>query len=218
MIRSLLLRLSAASLLALGLSACSVTKQVSAPELLDLGTAPTVAAGAPRAPVLLDELDVSPLLDGPSVIWRDGELGQPQRYAYYRWVAAPGQLIEQRMREVLSRNGPVLTRVATAQGLQMHVSVDRFEQVFVAGRSHAQLSMRALLMRSGQVIDQLRIDEQVAAPSDDAPGGASALRQATDQATIRINDWLASRPETNPAKSPNAGSNPSTPTAGSLRR
>lgn len=215
MIHSLFLRLSAASLLALGLSACSVTKQVSAPALLDLGTAPAVAVGATRAPVLLDELDVSPLLDGPSVVWRDGELGQPQRYAYFRWVAAPGQLIEQRLREVLSRNGPVLSRVATAQGLQMHVSVDRFEQVFVAGRSHAQLSMRALLTRSGQVIDQLRVDEQVAAPSDDAPGGASALRQATDQAVIRINDWLASRPETTPAKPASPGS---TPTSGSLRR
>ena len=218
MIRSVFLRLSAASLLALALSACGVTKQVSAPELLDLGTAPAVTASAPRAPVLLDELDVSPLLEGPSVIWRDGELGQPQRYAYFRWVAAPGQLIEQRLREVLSRNGPVLSRVATAQSLQLHVSVDRFEQVFVAGRSHAQLSMRALLTRSGQVIDQLRIDEQVAAPSDDAPGGASALRQATDQAVIRMNDWLASRAETDPANPANQGRNPSTPTSGSLRR
>ncbi|QEI08601.1 hypothetical protein FXN63_24230 [Pigmentiphaga aceris] len=211
MIRALSLRLLAGSLLVLGLAACSVTKQVSAPELLDLGTAPAAtSAVTPRAPLLLDELDVSPLLEGPSVIWRDGELGQPQRYAYFRWVAAPGQLIEQRLREVLSRNGPMLTRVTTAQSLQLHVSVDRFEQVFINGRSHAQLSLRALLTRSGQVIDQLHVDERIAAPSDDAPGGANALRQATDRAVIRMNDWLASRPETKPAAPGSTSTSPST--------
>lgn len=190
---SRLARVLAVSMLAIGLSACGVTRQVAAPELLDLGTAPPATAAAsstPRPPLLLDEVEVAPLLEGPSVVWRDGELGQPQRYAYFRWVAAPGQLIEQRLREVLSREGPVLSRITAAQSLQLHVSVDRFEQVFVAGRSHAQLSMRVLLTRGSQVMDQLRVDEQVDASSDDAPGGADALRRATDRAVLRVAEWL----------------------------
>jgi len=35
---------------------------------------------------------------------------------------------------------------------------------------------------------------------------------------IRMNDWLASRAETDPANPANQGRNPSTPTSGSLRR
>lgn len=188
-----LVRAFAVSVLAVGLGACGVTRQVAAPELLDLGTAPpatATAAATPRPPLLLDQVEVAPLIEGPSVVWRDGELGQPQRYAYFRWVAAPGQLIEQRLREMLSRDGPVLSRITAAQSLQLHVSVDRFEQVFVAGRSHAQLSMRVLLTRGTHVVDQLRIDEQIDAPSDDAPGGATALRQATDRAVVRVAEWL----------------------------
>jgi ABC-type uncharacterized transport system auxiliary subunit len=186
-----LARVLALSALAIGLTACGVTRQVAAPEQLDLGTAPpSVAAAAPRPPVLLSEVEVAPLLETPSVIWRDGELGPPQRYAYFRWIAAPGQLVEQRMREILSRDGPVLSRATPGQTPEVHASLDRFEQVFVAGRSHAQLSMRVLLTRGTQVLDQLRIDEQVPANSDDAPGGADALRRATDQAVARVAEWL----------------------------
>lgn len=188
-----LTRSLAVSVLALGLAACGVTRQVSAPELLDLGTEPaplSAAVGKARPPLLLDQVEVAPLLEGPSVVWRDGELGQPQRYAYFRWIAAPGQLIEQRFREVLSRDGPVLSRITAAQSPQLHVAVDRFEQVFVAGRSHAQLSMRVLVTRGSQVLDQLRIDERIDAATDDAPGGADALRQATDRAVIRVAEWL----------------------------
>jgi cholesterol transport system auxiliary component len=187
-----LARVLAVSLLALSLAACGVTRQTSAPELLDLGTAPMAStpAGPARPPLLLDQVEVAPLIESPSVVWRDGEFGQPQRYAYFRWIAAPGQLVEQRFREVLSRNGPVLSRITAAQSLQLHVSLDRFEQVFVAGRSHAQLSMRVLVTRGSQVLDQLRVDERVDATSDDAPGGADALRQATDRAVTRVAEWL----------------------------
>lgn len=202
MIRRLSFRLLAASVLVLGLAACGVTRQVAPPDLLDLGTAPaaTTAVTSPRGPLLLDQVEVAPLIDGPSVVWRDGELGQPQRYAYFRWAAAPGQLIEQRLREMLSRDGAVLSRVTAANSPQLHVAVDRFEQVFVNGRSHARLSMRALLTRSGRVIDQLRIDKRVDARSDDAPGGADALRQATDQAVVQLTEWLASPGELSPAR------------------
>jgi uncharacterized lipoprotein YmbA len=186
-------RLLAMSVLVAGLSACGVTRQTAAPELLDLGTAPpaVATASAARPPLLLSEVEVAPLLEGPSVVWRDGELGQPQRYAYYRWIAPPGQLIEQRLREILSAHGPVLSRATASQTPEVHVAVDRFEQVFIAGRSHAQLSMRAVLTRGTQVVDQLRVDERVEARSDDAPGGADALRQATDRAAARVADWLA---------------------------
>jgi len=191
-VRLPLARLLALSALAVGLAGCGVTRQVAAPEQLDLGTAPaSTAARTPRPPVLLSELEVAPLLETPSVIWRDGELGHPQRYAYFRWIAAPGQLVEQRMRELLSRDGPILSRATPGQTPEVHASLDRFEQVFVGGRSHAQLSMRVLLTRGSQVIDQLRIDEQVPATSDDAPGGADALRRATDRAVSQVADWLA---------------------------
>ncbi len=196
-----MIRILLITLLSMTLAACSVTRRAPTPTLLDLGAPPPAAstAAGSRQAIWMETPLAAPLLDGPGVVWRDGNAGQPQRYAYHRWVAPPAELVDQRVREVLSRQGPVLVR-GTMQTLQVQLALDRFEQVFEGGRSHGHVDARVLLLRGGEVIDQLRIETRAPAATDDAAGGAAALRAATDDAVARIDAWLAARPELGSAR------------------
>jgi ABC-type uncharacterized transport system auxiliary subunit len=77
---------------------------------------------------------------------------------------------------------------------QLRLNLQRFEQTFsVDGTSsQAQLTLQAVLMRGSEVVGQRLIDIRVPAASQDAPGGALALRVATDQAAEQVAQWLTS--------------------------
>jgi ABC-type uncharacterized transport system auxiliary subunit len=50
--------------------------------------------------------------------------------------------------------------------------------------------MQAVLLRANRVVAQKLIDIKVPAVSQDAAGGAQALRVATDQAAEQVAQWL----------------------------
>jgi ABC-type uncharacterized transport system auxiliary subunit len=50
--------------------------------------------------------------------------------------------------------------------------------------------MQAVLLRNNRVVAQKLIDIKVPATSQDATGGAQALRLATDQAAEQMAQWL----------------------------
>ncbi len=190
-------RLVAATLITLvctGLAACVSGAGARAPKQLDLGSV-TVAPKSPLAPnpaVAVPAAASAALLNETMVIWRVGDTGQPQAYTSYQWVAPPARLISQRVVDRLSLQGAVLQQSVGADFPQIRLNVQRFEQTFSpdGATSKGNLTLQVVLIRGTKVVDQLLIDLSVPAATQDAPGGADALRQATDQAVEQMAQWL----------------------------
>lgn len=167
----------------------------SAPTQLDLGA----GVSAPKAPLATNPPIAVPLataaalLNESKVIWRVGDTGQPQAYATYQWVAPPAHLVTQRVIDRLSLQGAVLTQNVGGDLPQVRINLQRFEQTFSAdgASSQGQLTMQVVLVRGTRISDQLLIDLRVPATTQDAPGGAVALRQATEQASDQIAQWIS---------------------------
>lgn len=187
------------------LTACALGDSAPAPKQLDLGagamaSAPAgtfaggAAARAPMPPIAVPPANAASLLTETLVVWRVGDLGQPQSYATYRWVAPPARLVTQRIVDRLSLQGAVLQQSMGAEVPQLRLNLQRFEQTFSVdgASSQAQLTLQAVLMRGSEVVGQRLIDLRVPATTQDAPGGALALRVATDQAAEQVAQWLTS--------------------------
>ncbi|MDO8694890.1 MAG: ABC-type transport auxiliary lipoprotein family protein [Sheuella sp.] len=190
-------RLVASTLITLvctGLAACVSGAGARAPKQLDLGWA-TTALKSPLPPnpaVAVPAAASAALLNETMVIWRVGDTGQPQAYTSYQWVAPPARLITQRVVDRLSLQGAVLQQSVGADFPQIRLNVQRFEQTFSpdGATSKGNLTLQVVLIRGTKVVDQLLIDLSVPASTQDAPGGADALRQATDQAVEQMAQWL----------------------------
>lgn len=196
-IRHTVRRFSAVTMLAVAsvsLVACGGGAGARAPKQLDLGSVtvapktdlpknPAVAVPAAASAVLLNET---------MVVWRVGDTGQPQSYTTYQWVAPPARLITQRVVDRLSLQGAVLQQSVGADFPQLRLNVQRFEQTFSpdGASSKGNLTLQVVLIRGTKVVDQLLLDVSVPAVTQDAPGGADALRQATDQAVEQMAQWL----------------------------
>jgi ABC-type uncharacterized transport system auxiliary subunit len=179
------------------LTGCGVGRSGSAPQQLDLGAgyadlkASTVAA-VRHPPIALPSASAASLLTETAVIWRVGDAGQPQAYTTYQWVAPPARLVTQRLVDRLSLQGPVLQQNAVGDLPQVRLNLQRFEQTFsVDGSSSVgQLTLQTILIRGTKVVDQRLVDIKVPARTQDALGGAQALRDATEQAAEQVAQWL----------------------------
>lgn len=179
------------------LSGCGVGRSGSAPQQLDLGAgyadlkAGTVAA-VQHPPIAVPSASAASLLTETAVIWRVGDAGQPQAYTTYQWVAPPARLVTQRLVDRLSLQGPVLQQNAVGDLPQVRLNLQRFEQTFsVDGSSSVgQLTLQAILITGTKVLDQRLLDIKVPARTQDALGGAQALREATEQAAEQVAQWL----------------------------
>jgi len=185
--------ISIAALL-LGLSGCMGSSSRQAPTQLDLGAAAPTPTGALTAnpPVAVPAASSAALLNETMVIWRVGDQGQPQAYTTYQWVAPPARLVTQKLIDRLSLQGAVLTQNVGGELPQVRLTLQRFEQTFTpdGASSQAQLTLQVVLMKGTKVVDQLLIDLKVPAPTQDAQGGAQALRQASNQAAEQVAQWL----------------------------
>lgn len=189
------LALSGLTLLAaFSLGGCAANRGV-APTQLDLGA----GVAAPRTALPSNPAIAVPVASGAAllnearVIWRVGDQGQPQAYATYQWVAPPAHLVTQRIIDRLALQGAVLPQNVGGELPQLRMNLQRFEQTFSAdgATSQGQLTMQVVLVRGARISDQLLIDLQVPATTQDAPGGAVALRKATEQAAEQIAQWLS---------------------------
>ncbi len=192
-------RLAVVALLALLvlLSGCGASRSGSAPVQLDLGAGygalkASAVSAVQHPPIAVPAASASSLLTEAAVIWRVGDAGQPQAYTTYQWVAPPARLVTQRIVDHLSLQGPVLQQNAVGDLPQVRLNLQRFEQTFsVDGSSSVgQLTLQAILIRSTKVIDQKLVDIKVLARTQDALGGAQALRDATEQAAEQVAQWL----------------------------
>ena len=186
-----------AALLLLLLAGCGAGRSGSAPQQLDLGAGYAESKASPIAlvrhpPIAVPAGSAASLLTESAVIWRVGDAGQPQAYTTYQWVAPPVRLVTQRIVDRLSLQGPVLQQNAVGDMPQVWLNLQRFEQTFSADGSSSvgQLTLQAIFIKGTQVIEQKLVDIKVPATTQDALGGAQALRDATDQAAEQVAQWL----------------------------
>jgi cholesterol transport system auxiliary component len=190
------IRLAVMMGVASALAACALGDRAPAPKQLDLGAGAPAAATASQEmpPIAVPPANSASLLTETMVVWRVGDQGQPQAFETYRWVAPPARLVTQRIVDRLSLQGAVLQQNIGGEVPQLRLNLQRFEQTFSidGASSQAQLTLQAVLMRGSDVVGQRLINIRVPAATQDAPGGALALRTATDQAAEQVAQWLTS--------------------------
>lgn len=182
---------------------CAVPDRAAAPSLYDFGVnrpaAVETSARAPatRLPALALTLQASSALDATAIHYRLGyaDAQQLRAYTLARWTMPPGELVQQRVREGLSRHYTVLRPGEGAQRL-LQLELEEFSQVFEApAQSHGLVRLRATLRErqaSGErLLAQRSFAVQQSAPSVDAAGGVRALGAAVDTAVTELVQWLA---------------------------
>lgn len=182
---------------ALVLAGClggGATKQSVGPQRYDLGPVPAASGGPAlsHGPIALT-VDASPTLSESGMLWRVADSTAPHAYAQARWVSSPVTLIRQRLVELLSRGGPVVTESVVADVRQLRLTITQFEQVFSADGAHSEgrIAMQALLLQDRKVMASTRFDWRAPAPTQDAEGGVLALREALDKGADELAYWVA---------------------------
>jgi cholesterol transport system auxiliary component len=199
----------AALLLAAFAAGCSSLPDKPVREVMyDFG--PLAAAATPAAeggaPLVLGNVNASASLETPALLYRLGyaDVHQLRPYAFARWSAPPGELLEQRLREHLGRNRPVLG-AATGAALArrggvlppvLRVELEEFSQVFDSpASSRGVVRVRCTVLEStpagDRLVGQRTFTIERPAPAPDAAGGVRALAAASDAAAQEISAWLA---------------------------
>jgi cholesterol transport system auxiliary component len=165
-------------------------------------------AATSRGALVLPEVEVTGILETPALLYRLGyeDAHQLRPYAYARWSAPPGQLLRQRLRDVLGRDRAVLDAAAAAALSRrggtpppvLRVELEEFSQLFDSpGESKGVVRVRCTLLENTgggeRLVAQRSFNVQRPAPSADAPGGVRALTAATDAAGQDIASWLQQR-------------------------
>jgi len=194
-----------ACLLAAGLwlAGCSVLEKPARAVVFDfgVGAAPVAmqAGGTARTPVALAEVDSAGAFDSTAVLYRlaYANAQQLQPYAQARWSMPPAQLLQQRLRQVLTQHTMVTHegQLALLRPMVLRLELDEFSQLFESpGNSVGQLRVHATVTQasgaSERLVAQRDFAAQRPAPSADAAGGVRALTAATDAVVTDIAQWL----------------------------
>jgi cholesterol transport system auxiliary component len=177
--------------------------------MYDFGPATVEASSAAKPDALvLPDVEVAGVLETPALLYRLGyeDPHQLRPYALARWSAPPGQLLRQRLRDVLGRDHAVLDNAAAAALARrggtpppvLRVELEEFSQLFDSPTaSKGVLRLRCTLLENTaggeRLVAQRSFSVQRPAPSADAPGGVRALTAATDAAAQDIAAWLQQR-------------------------
>ncbi len=180
------------------LAACTTPQPPVAKIIYDFGPVYSTAAApaTSRRPALaLPEIEAGAGLDSPALLYRlqYQDAHQLRPYALARWSVPPAQLVRSRLRDALSRQGPVLATEGVAAWV-LRVELDEFSQLFDSpASSQALVRLRVSLLRSDQLVAQTSLVARAAAPSQDAAGGVRALTMATDDVVSQLAAWLNSQ-------------------------
>lgn len=204
-------RFSVLLLLAAALAGCKALPEKPAQQTMyDFGVA---AAGTPatapaRPALLLPEVEAGGALETHSLLYRLAyeDPHQLRPYAYARWSAPPGELLRQRLRDVLGRERPVLDSSAAAALSRrggsappvLRIALEEFSHLFDSPTaSRGILRFRATLLENTgggeRLVAQRSFEVQRPAPSANAAGGVRALTAATDAAAQELAAWLRER-------------------------
>lgn len=181
------------------LSGCAMPERTPSPVLYDFGVAtamPVTTAGGGAPPALAASVQAPSSLEGTAVLYRlaYADAQQLRAYALARWTMPPAELVQQRLRERLSQQQPVL-KPGEGAARVLHIELEEFSQVFASPeQSMGLLRLRATLLQGTPNGDRLVAQHQVVvqrpAPSADASGGVRALTAATDAAVAELAQWL----------------------------
>jgi cholesterol transport system auxiliary component len=160
---------------------------------------------AQRPALLLPDVETTGILETPALLYRLGYENPHQLmpYAFARWSAPPGQLLRQRLRDVLGRDRPVLDSAGGAALARrggspppvLRVELEEFSQLFDGPTdSKGVLRLRCTLLENTaggeRLVAQRSFDVQRPAPTADAAGGVRALSAASEAAAQEIAAWL----------------------------
>lgn len=188
----------------LGLTGCALPDKAARPMSYDFGPGPlTTPASDRRAPLpvlVLAEVQASPALGSPAMLYRllyaDAQHLQP--YALARWSMPPAELLRQRLADTLGQRRALLgpaDSITTTGTATLRLTLEEFSQLFDSPQqSRGLLRLRATLSQAGpggeQLLAQRSVIVQRPAPSADAAGGVRALSAATDAAAEELVAWL----------------------------
>lgn len=206
-----MMRAAFASLVLAALAACSALPDKPVRQTMyDFGPIPAGEAppAATRAPLLLPEVEVTGILESPSLLYRLAyeDAHQLRAYAFARWSAPPAQLVRQRLQDVLGRERAVLDNAAAAALARrggtpppvLRVQLEEFSHVFDSpSESRGVLRLRCTLLENTaggeRLVAQRSFLLQRPSPSADPAGGVRALTAAADAAAQEIGAWLRQR-------------------------
>jgi cholesterol transport system auxiliary component len=183
---------------ALSLAACAGPQGAATQRVYDFGpasAAPAIStpATALAGPLALAEIEAPLALDSTAVHYRLA-YANPQElrpYALARWTMPPAQLMQQRVRSVLSARGPVLAPGVGSPAHTLKLDLEEFSQVFSApGSSQGVVQLRATLLKGNTLAAQRSFSVQALAPTADASGGARALSLAATEVANQLSDWV----------------------------
>lgn len=168
------------------------------PVVYDFGPGlPVTSRTADAPPIALAGVDAPAALDDTAVLYRlaYADAQQLRPYAQARWSMPPAQLLQQRLREHLGQQGPVLRAGEAGAARELRIELDEFSQLFESPQASTGLvRLRATLIGAGpgpgRLLAQRSVVMRRPAPSADAPGGVRALTAATDAAVEDIAQWL----------------------------
>jgi len=206
----------------LALGGCTLPRPASSPVVVDFGPGLLPAASPPGQPALppveISLPQAGGALAGVAVLYRlgyaDAQALQP--YTLTRWSMPPAQLIDQRLRQHLSQQRPVLstgellpaglpqraasaaTRAATAAAaaqpatalLNLRVTLEEFSQWFATpSQSSGLLRLRATLMLRDAGGDTLLAQRNfVVQQPAPSPDASGGVRALTAAADLAISD------------------------------
>lgn len=192
---TLIAPLAAAVVLA-GCLGGGAARQSAGPQRYDLGPVSEVPEGRTlsRGPIALT-VDAAPTLSDTGMLWRVADSAAPQAYAQARWATSPVNLVRQRLVELLSRNGPVVTESVVSDVPQLRLTLTQFEQIFSADgtSSEGRIGIQALLLQDRKVLASTRFDLRAPAATQDAEGGVQALREALNKGADELAYWVAAQ-------------------------
>jgi cholesterol transport system auxiliary component len=181
------------------LSGCAGPERGPAPVLYDFGDRPLASVPAQPGsvlPSLAASVQSSAALDGTAMLYRLAYADERQLRAYTlaRWAMPPAELVQQRLREVLSQQRIVLKPGEGSQ-LLLQLELEEFSQVFESpGQSSGLLRLRATVLKAGNSGDKLLAQRSLRVLRPASGGGAAAgvraLSAATDAAVDELAQWL----------------------------
>lgn len=181
------------------LAACGGNVATVEPVRYDLGDTAGNWAGS-HVPIAVVDVQAATWLSGPAMHFRLAYAEPLRRQAYLesRWAAPPAALLETYVKRRIVFGQPDFS----GAGCRLQLTVDEFEQRFDdPQKSVAVLEARALLMplHGGEMLSKKAFLIRKPAPTADARGGASAMRDAVQALTDDLGNWLGELARDRPA-------------------
>ncbi len=117
---------------------------------------------------------------------------QVRFYTESSWNTSPSRLFENRLDAYLASAGSSVTGARTAlPAWILRIYLEDFSQHFASPEANAsRIALRASLFKGRDLVARKTFQKDVASRSADAPGGARAMAQASDEMIAEIVDWM----------------------------